>query len=191
MAIDRGELKSPWWEKGTNADLLAQTIRQGTAATGLLGSDDIGDLVGVSGPWLTIPAQRPIVYQRGLNFNFPVTTVAQQLQVNRFDVDSFVVDVPSTALTSVFVGWAGVSTTSGIECRPGIPIEIASDNTREYWELQRSLEVIAALLAQQAGMPPLAPYRAPRVAINLEDMFIIGTVAQTIAIMTFAIPEQQ
>jgi hypothetical protein len=141
--------------------------------------------------FVTPPGQRPVVYQRGLNFNFAVTAVPQPLQANRYDVDSFVIDVPATAANSVFVGFAGVTATSGLECRAGIPIEIATDNTREQWELQRSLEALVAMLAYQNGLPLPFAFKSPRVVFNLADIFIVAAANTNISVMAFNVPEMQ
>jgi hypothetical protein len=143
---------------------------------------------------LTSPGQRPSVVQRGVNFNFSVTNIAQPIMLNYFECDSVIIDCPSTAANSVFVGWgSGVNSTSGLEVRAGLPIEIASDNTREQWEIQRALEYMATLQALAMGTNLPSPYRAPRVVIDLSKLFLIAAVAgpTLVSIMTFNVPEQQ
>ena len=68
--------------------------------------------------------------------------------------DAMIIDVYSTAANSVFFGFgSGVTITSGIEIQAGNPLILSPDNVREQWEIQKPLEFIAAILAQQAGLP--------------------------------------
>lgn len=141
---------------------------------------------------ITMPGERPKVYQRGVNFSFNVTAAAQPLSQSRFEVDSFIIDNPVANIASVFFGFGGgISVTSGLEVRPGLPIEWATDNTREQWELQRALERMYNLMAFGAGAPIPDPYKAPRVVYDLSNIFIIAAGPLTVAITAFFPPEQQ
>lgn len=141
---------------------------------------------------ITKPTQRPVVYQRGLNWNMTAGVSPLALQGQRFEVDSFIVEVPSTAANSVFLGFGqAVTVTSGLEVRPGLPIFLGTDNTREQWELQRALEMLAAIMASQAEVSPLSAYRAPRVVFDLSGLYVVAAAPTAIAIMAFQVPEQQ
>jgi hypothetical protein len=92
----------------------------------------------------------------------------------------------------VFFGFgSGISTTSAIEIRPGLPVEISTENTREMWEVQRVLEAIAGMVAGQIGVEGLGSYRAPRVVFDASDFFVIATGATTVRVMIFLSPEYQ
>lgn len=143
---------------------------------------------------LTQPGPRPVVVQRAVNMQItvPVAPAVIQITNNRFECDSMVLDVASTAGQSVFFGYgSGVTTTNGLEIQPGLPILIEPENTREMWEIQRQLEFIAAILAHQAGLPALNQYRAPRVVFNAAEWFLTSTVATVMSVMLFSIPELQ
>jgi hypothetical protein len=141
---------------------------------------------------ITDPGTRPIVYQRGLNFQIAVTTSPQPITNGGFQCDGMVLDVPSTAANSIFFGFgSGITTSSGIEIRPGLPVLFAPDNTREMWELQRLLEQIATILANQAGLPTLGQYKAPRVVLNGSDWYVVTTLAVTMSVMLLNVPELQ
>jgi len=143
---------------------------------------------------LTSPAQRPMVTQRATNYQLtvPAAPNAIALANSRFECDSIVLDVPSTAANSVFYGYgSNVSSTNGLEVQPGLPILIEPPNTREMWEIQRQLEFIAALLARQAGVACLPPYRAPRVVFNANEWFLTASAGTVISVMLFFIPELQ
>lgn len=143
---------------------------------------------------LTTPGPRPYTIQRAQNFTVtaPVSPAAVPLLNNRFECDSFVVDVPSTAGQSAFIGFgSGVTTANGLELQPGLPILFQPENTREMWEIQRSLELICALLAAERGYTSLPQYRAPRVVFDASDWFVTSTVATTLSVICFTVPELQ
>jgi hypothetical protein len=141
---------------------------------------------------LTQPAERPQVYQRALNFQLSVNTVPQPLTNTTFPCETIVLDVISTAANSVFFGYgSSVSLTSGIEIRPGLPVALSPDNSREQWELQRSLELIAALLASDRGVTLPAPYKAPRVVFDANDYFVVASATTALSVMLFYVPELQ
>lgn len=144
--------------------------------------------------WLTQPGARPVVYQRALNFQLSVTATPQPLSNGQFQCDTIILDVASTAANSVFYGYgSGVTTTSGIEVRAGLPHSLQPDNQREMWEIQRLLEAIAAMIAAERGYPALGAFRAPRVVFNSNDYYIVGPAGTTttVAVMMFLIPEMQ
>jgi hypothetical protein len=111
------------------------------------------------------------------------------------------VDVPSSSGNSTFFGFgSGVTSSSGIEVRPGLPQFFSPDNSREQWELQRLLEAITALIGfmigYQTGMPPVpgpGQFMAPRVVMNAHDYYLVNLtgITQTVAIMLFTVPEYQ
>ena len=143
---------------------------------------------------LTMPGERPRVFQRAVNMQVTVPAAPAVIAVtnNRFECDSFLLDVPSTAANSVFFGYgAGVTTTNCLEVQAGTPILIEPENTREQWELQRQLEFIAAMLAELRGYPTLGQYRAPRVVFNAGEYFLTATAATVMSVILFSIPELQ
>lgn len=141
---------------------------------------------------ITSPAARPAVYQRAFNIQLTAGVAPVPIINNRFDCDSMVIDVGSTAANSVFFGYgSSVSLTSGLECRPGLPINVTPENTRELWELQRCLEAMAAIMANDRGMTPLPPFRAPRVVFNAAEYFLVAAANTTVAVMLFYVPEMQ
>jgi len=144
--------------------------------------------------WITTPGQRPVVYQRAANFSINVGTSPIALMNQNFPVDTIIISVPSTAANSVFFGYgSGVTTGSGLEVRPGVPVAIIPENTRELWEIQRVLESIAAMIAAERGYNPIGTYKTPRVVFNLSEYFLIaGVVGPTVtAVMAFFTPEGQ
>jgi hypothetical protein len=170
-------------------DPLRPSPAPGAPAPGQATVSDVSRLV--SG-FITPPGQRPVVYQRGVNFSFAVGTAPAALSAGRFDADSVVIDVPSTAANSVFAGFGnGINLTSGLEFRPGLPMEYGTDNTREQWELQHALEALVAIMAFDRGIPLPSLYRAPRVCYNLADIYVVASAATTISVTAFFIPEQQ
>jgi hypothetical protein len=143
---------------------------------------------------LTMPAQRPNVIQRATNFQVTVPVAPNSIAFtnSRFECDSMLLDLPSTAANSAFWGYGStVTAANGIEIQAGQPILIEPENTREMWEIQRTLEFIAALLARDRGVPCLPPFRAPRVVFNANEWFLTTTVAVTMSIMLFHVPELQ
>jgi len=141
---------------------------------------------------LTQPGQRPTVYQRAANFQFNADVTALPISNLQFLCDTIVIDVPSTAGASVFFGFGnGITIASGIEVRPGLPIAIQPENTREQWEIQRLLEMIAYMMAIDKGFNMFNSYKAPRVAFDASQWFIVAAAPLAIRIMLFTIPEQQ
>ena len=150
---------------------------------------------------ITIPGVRPIVYQRASNFVLPVTDSPIALQPGNLQCEAFLINVPSSSSNSSFFGFgSGVTSTSGIEVQPGIPLFFSPSNIREQWELQRLLEAICSLLGyaigQAEGMPPIptpGQFMAPRVVLNAHDYYMVNaaTVTQNVAIMLFNVPEFQ
>lgn len=166
---------------------LGDPMNQGIPGAGAV--DDI-----YSG-WLTSPGPRPVVYQRAFNSQLTPGALALPtvpLTSQQFQCDSMVIAVPSTAANSVFFGYGSqITTGSGLEVQPGLPIIIEPENTRELWELQRMLEVIAAMVAAERGWNPLGPYRAPRVAFNANEYYLTAAAPTPMSIMLFFIPEMQ
>lgn len=144
---------------------------------------------------LTAPGVRPVVYQKAVNYSISVGTTPVNLlnnQPGKMDCDSFLIDCPSSAGNSVFFGYgSGVTTTSGIEIRPGLPQFFSPDNVREPWELQRCLEYIAGIIGRWFRFPTLDSYRAPRVVVDAGQWYLVATTTTTIAVMLFQVPEQQ
>jgi hypothetical protein len=141
---------------------------------------------------LTQPGTRPNVIQRASQFAFTTAVAPAAIVANRLEVDAITICNPSTNATSVFVGFgSGVSTTSGLEIVPGVPLTITQDNQREQWELQRVLEFMAALMAVSQGATGLPPYKSPRVVLDASNWFIVAASALPISIMLWFIPEQQ
>lgn len=167
----------------------------GGPATGIL-IDEAPSVEALLTGNITSMGPRPKVFQRGGNFQISVANNPQPLVNGVIECDGFIIDVASTVGNSLFIGFGNsVTATSGLEIRPGLPVFLSPDNTREQWELQRSLEALVALLSAQAGLskPLLAPFKAPRVVFNLNDFSIIAPVAgPTVAsVMYFTTPESQ
>jgi hypothetical protein len=142
---------------------------------------------------LTQPGQRPVVYQRANNFAMTVTTTPQPLQAQQYQCDAILIDVASALTTSIFFGFgSSITTASGIEVQPGLPVQIKPDNTREQWEVQRLLEMIAAMLADQGGYNILGQYKAPRVVLDASQWYVVcATATVAISVCLFNVPEQQ
>ncbi len=142
--------------------------------------------------WLTTPGTRPIVYQRALNYNISVGTTPTPLTNGNMQCETIIIDVFSSAANSVFFGFSSsITTTSGIECRAGLPVTLSVDNVREQWETQRVLEAIAGMIAAQGGYNGLGSYRAPRVVFDASDFFLVATATTSVSIMLFLTPEYQ
>lgn len=141
---------------------------------------------------ITTGGQRPLVVQDSINFSIPLSANVAAPIVNRsMMVDAIGINVPSTAAISAFFGRGAVSNVSGWEVRPGTPQVFRTDNNREMWEIQRSLEYIAAMLAADRGAEQLREYRAPRVAFDASQYTLFATGALTVAVMLFYIPVEQ
>lgn len=150
---------------------------------------------------ITTPGVRPVVYQRAVNLSPSITATPSPIQQGNFQCDAILVDVPSTSANSAFFGFgSGVTTASGIEVRPGLPLFFSPDNSREQWEIQRLLETIVGmlgmLLGQQTGNPPVpgpGKFMAPRVVMNANDYYLVNAagVTQSVAVMLFTVPEFQ
>jgi len=142
--------------------------------------------------WYTVPATRPIVYQRAVSYSINVGTVALPLANAIFQCETIMLNVLSTAANSVFLGFGnGVTVTSGIEIRPGIPVALEAVNEREMWEIQRLLEAIAGMMATERGYNAMGPFRAPRVVFSANDYYVIAAAATTLRVMLFTTPEFQ
>lgn len=142
--------------------------------------------------WITQPSMRPVVYQRAANLTVNVGTTPVPITSNQFQCDSMVISIDGAGGTSAFFGYgAGVTVLSGIEVAPGIPATIIPENTREQWELQRMLEVIAAILAADRGYASPGFFRAPRVVFNPNEYYLVATGAVSVAVMLFYVPEGQ
>lgn len=139
---------------------------------------------------LTVPGTRPVVYQRAINFtvNLTIANVPVALSNGQLQCDTIVLDVYSTAGASAFFGYSNaVTTSSGIEIRPGLPIVITPENSREQWELQRVLEAMSVMLGYASE-----PYRAPRVVFDASAYFLVAaTVPLAVSVMIFLVPEFQ
>jgi hypothetical protein len=141
---------------------------------------------------LTQPGGRPAVIQRAMNFQLSVTTVPQPLLNQPFYCETIVLDVVSSAANSVFFGFnSAVTSSSGMELRAGQPIALRTENQRELWELQRSLEYLAALMARDRGLEPPAPFKSPRVVFNAADLYVVAAATTALAVVLFQIPELQ
>lgn len=148
--------------------------------------------VNVWDDWLTTPGTRPIVYQRALNFQISAGTTPLPLTNGNMQVEGIILDVDSTIGNSAFFGFSSsITTGSGIEVRPGLPIFLSVDNVREQWEVQRVLEAIAGMIAGAFGYNGLGAYRAPRVVFDASDFFIVAASTTTVRIMLFLTPEYQ
>jgi len=169
----------------------AGAIPEGSPYASMLSTEDQVQ-INVWDGWLTSPSSRPIVYQRCLNYMITANTIPVALTNGAFQCDAIILDVLSTAANSVFFGYGNAITlTSGIEVRPGLPIIMEAANTREPWELQRLLEMIAGMIAAERGYNAPGEYRAPRVVFNANEYFVVATAATTVRVMLFLSPEYQ
>jgi hypothetical protein len=145
--------------------------------------------------WITLPSRRPYSYQRALNMQVTVpATPAPPVPVlnSNFMCETMMFSIPSSGANSVFFGYGNsVNTASGREIRPGSPVSFSVDNTREFWELQRMLEAMAAMIAAQSGWQPPGTFLAPRVVFNAAEYFLTASVQTTLAVMLFYTPELQ
>jgi hypothetical protein len=140
---------------------------------------------------LTQAGQRPVVYQRANQFSITADVTPVPLQAGSYQCDSFVINAPAGG-GNVFVGFgSGVTVASGLQVVAGIPQEISCDNSREQWELQRLLEVIAAMIANERGYSILGNYRAPRVVLDASQWYVVAAAPVPITVMLFNVPEQQ
>jgi len=163
-----------------------------TAPAGSMLEPEVDISADVFADWITDPAQRPVVYQRGLNFTVTANTTPVALTNGDFQCDSIVLDVYSTAANSVFVGYgSGVTVLSGMEIRAGLPVTLTPENSREQWELQRILEAIGAMIAAERGYGSPGKFRSPRVVFNARDFWLVAAVATNVSVMLFTVPELQ
>lgn len=184
----------PWWERGTNPDLITRGLNVGAGSPLTApdyNADDSAYSPAAIAPWLTTPSMRPSVTQRLLNFNVIANTPAVPLSNGRLEAIGVIFNVYSTGAASAFWGGNGVTTTTGIEIRPGLPAAYTLDQVREQWELQRALEHIGAMIAAATNNAPMGPYMAPKVIIDLSQIYVAALAAQSVSIIAFLPPEQQ
>lgn len=183
-----------WFERATNPDLVTRGLNIGAGspvqAPDYNAGDDAYNIAPIA-PWLTIPGMRPSVTQRFLNFNVIANLAAVPLSVGRLETIGLIFNVYSTAGASAFWGAAGVTTTTGIEIRPGIPAPLLVEQVREQWELQRQLEHIGAMMAAATGQPGMGPYKAPKVIFDLSQIYVASAAALPVSILAFLPPEEQ
>lgn len=185
----KGFLGSDWLSRVTIPDLYPRKADP-YRPRGVPGQPG-GEIVDV-GAQLTTPGARPFVYQRALTYTITAGVASVPLMNQDTPCEVIILDVYSTAANSVFVGYgSGVTTLSGLEIRAGLPVSLAVENNREQWELQRSLEVLATIIAIQAGMSGLGPYRAPRVVFNARDWYLVATAPTAVSVTLFHVPELQ
>jgi hypothetical protein len=150
------------------------------------------ELSDVWADWLTQPGSRPIVYQRALTYQITADVNPIPLMAGQFQCETIILDVLSSLAASVFFGYgSAVTITSGVEVRPGLPIVLTTENSRENWEIQRLLESIAAMIAAERGYMPLGPYKAPRVVFNAGEYFVVAAAPVAVRVMLFTTPEYQ
>jgi hypothetical protein len=184
----------PWWERGTNPDLITRGLNVGAGSPVQAPNYDAGDEaynLPPLAPWMTPPSMRPSVTQRFLNFNIIANTPAVPLSGGRLESIGVIFNVYSTAGASAFWGANGVLTTNGIEIRPGVPAPLLIEQVREQWELQRQLEHIGAMIAASTGNAGLAPYKAPKVIFDLSQIYVAAAAALSVSIVAFLPPEDQ
>jgi hypothetical protein len=183
-----------WWERGTMPDLITRGLNVGagspTTAPDYNAPDSAYSAVPVQ-PWLTQPAMRPSVTQRLLNFNVVANTPAVPLSNGRVEAIGVIFNVYSTAAASAFWGANGVTVTTGIEIRPGFPAVYTIDQVREQWELQRQLEHIAAMIAAYTQNTIMGPFMAPKVIIDLSQVYVAAAAALSVSVIAFLPPELQ
>ena len=183
------------WSSGNILQPPSGTLPAGADFGLLPGADILKDAI-------TMPGVRPVAYQRALNLSISVTDTPIAIQPGTFQCDAIEISVPSSLTNSTFFGFgSGVTSSSGIEVKPGIPQLYSPDNVREQWELQRELEAIEALLAYAIGIsynngipfPSLGQFMAPRVVLNAHDYYLVNAsgITQTVAVMLWTVPEYQ
>ncbi len=148
--------------------------------------------VNVWDEWLTTPGTRPVVYQRALSYMLTADVTPVPLTNGAMQCETIVLDILSTLGVSAFFGFGNaINITSGVEIRPGLPITISTENTREMWEIQRVLEAIAGMLASERGITGLGTYRAPRVVFDASDYFLVAASPVPVRVIIFTTPEYQ
>lgn len=104
------------------------------------------------------------------------------------EVDAIVIDVYSTAVNSVFLGYgSSVTVLNGTEIRPGLPVEMTADTERQLWELQGPLEMIAAMMAIQSNAPQLGQFRAPRTVFDPSQWWLVAPANTSVTILLFPV----
>jgi len=184
-----------WLERGINPDLITRGLMVGAGSPSgppnYSAPDEAYGSPSSLAPYLTPPAMRPSVLQRMLNLNVIANTPAVPVSPGRLEAIGVIFNVYSTAGASAFWGPNGVTVTSGIEVRPGVPAPLTLDQDREQWELQRQLEHIGAMIAGATGNEGMGPYRAPKVVFDLSQIYIASVAALAVTIIAFLPPEMQ
>ena len=184
-----------WLERSTNPDLITRGLMVGAGAPTTAPDYSAPDGAYVSqqslAPYLTAPAMRPSVLQRFINLNVIANTPAVPISPGRLESIGVIMNVYSTAAASAFWGPNGVTVTSGIEIRPGVPAPLTLDQDREQWELQRQLEHIAAMIAALTGQEGMGPYKAPKVVLDLSLIYLAAAAPLAVTIVAFLPPEMQ
>lgn len=139
-------------------------------------------------PW-TKPGPRPVVYQEAQNLQIPVTASAAPIMPGSFAADGIILSVPAGG-NPVFFGYgSSLVAGSGIQIAASQPVLIAPSNSRELWEIQRVLEAMYASMTGQ----PLQPWKAPRVAMDLNKWYLVCSagLTQTVGAIALYIPDAQ
>lgn len=138
---------------------------------------------------VTQPSQRPWRYQQGLNYSLAlVANTPLPILGQRLEVDAIVIDVYSTAVNSVFLGYgSSVTVLSGTEIRPGLPVEMSNETERQLWELQGPLEMIAAMMATSLNLPQLGQFRAPRPVFDPSQWWLVAAQNTQVTILLFPV----
>lgn len=167
------------------------TVPPGAPPASMISAEDLTS-ISVWEDWLTDPGMRPIVYQRAMNYTIQAGVAPLPIANGGFQCDAIILDVFNTAANSVFFGYgSGISVTSGIEIRPGLPILLSPENSREQWEIQRVLEMIAGMMAAERGYAGPGPFRSPRVVLNANEYWVVAAAATAVSVMLFPVPEMQ
>jgi hypothetical protein len=92
-------------------------------------------------------------------------------------IESFIVCVPSASTNSVVLGGqnASLAPLNGLEIRPGIPIRLTINNTRQLYEVSTPLEALSCEM----------PYNVPVICWPLANIYIFSAVTQTIGGLLF------
>lgn len=148
--------------------------------------------IGVGGQFgITPPGQRPFVYQAAVSTGLNVGTTAVPLSNAQNPIDGVILSVPDGG-TEVWIGYgSGIQVGGGMLVPAGGSRFLSPDNTRELWELQRTLEMLAGIDTTQNGLPALPLYRAPRVVLDLSKYYAIASGAQVLGVLAFYVPEGQ
>ena len=100
-------------------------------------------------------------------------------------IDSFVLNLYSTAANSIFLGGSTVTTTTGLEIVPGSLVLFRIDQVRKMYEITMPLRRIQDKLACDDALENFQE-QAPFTCFNLANIYAVAAAATNLTLMPFS-----